>query len=164
MLTDRQEIYVQELLNGKSQRQAYRIAYPKSKKWKDSTIDSRASKLFKDDKVFTRYSELKKQEDIKHTEKRLWKREDAEKGLIWIIQEAQKDIQKKGFRQANSSAFINAIKELKELNGLGDLNEAKIKNDNARTEKIYAEIEKIKGISEEIEDLSEIDSFIYGDD
>lgn len=51
MLTDRQEIYVQELLNGKSQRQAYRIAYPKSKKWKDSTIDSRASKLFKDDKV-----------------------------------------------------------------------------------------------------------------
>ena len=58
-LTDKQERFVQELLKGKSQRVAYRIAYPKSLKWTDSATDSRASRLFKSDKVFTRYEELR---------------------------------------------------------------------------------------------------------
>lgn len=57
-LTDNQERFVQELIKGKSQREAYRIAYPKSVNWTDNTIDSRASKLFKSYKVFTRYNEI----------------------------------------------------------------------------------------------------------
>jgi len=57
-LTNKQEKFVQELLTGKSQREAYKIAYPKSEKWTDSAIDSRASRLFKTDKVLTRYNEL----------------------------------------------------------------------------------------------------------
>lgn len=57
-LTDKQEKFVQELIKGKSQRQAYRTAYPKSKQWLDNTVDAAASKLFKNDKVFTRYNEI----------------------------------------------------------------------------------------------------------
>lgn len=58
-LTDKQEKFVQELLKGKSQREAYRIAYPNSVKWTDNALDSRASRLLKSDKVLTRYEKLK---------------------------------------------------------------------------------------------------------
>lgn len=58
-LTDKQEKFVQELLKGKSQREAYRIAYPNSVKWKDSAVDQNASKLLKHTKVLPRYNQLK---------------------------------------------------------------------------------------------------------
>lgn len=57
-LTDNQERFVQELIKGKSQREAYRNAYPKSINWTDNAVDSRASRLAKSDKVLTRYNEL----------------------------------------------------------------------------------------------------------
>lgn len=57
-LTDQQERFVQELIKGKSQREAYKIAYPKSAKWKENAIDSQASQLFKNSKVAKRYNEL----------------------------------------------------------------------------------------------------------
>lgn len=56
-LTEKQEKYVQELIKGKSQREAYRIAYPKCKAM-DKTIDEKASKLFAMDKVRTRYNQI----------------------------------------------------------------------------------------------------------
>jgi len=58
MLTIKQERYVQELIKGKSQREAYRIAYPGSVKWKPESVDAKASALFKNDKVRIRYEEL----------------------------------------------------------------------------------------------------------
>jgi phage terminase small subunit len=51
MLTLKEEKYVQELVKGKSQREAYRAAYPNSKKWPDKTVDERACKLFNQYKV-----------------------------------------------------------------------------------------------------------------
>ena len=60
MLTNRQEKFVQELVKGKSQREAYKIAYPASLKWKENTVDSRASVLMRNKKVSKRYEELKK--------------------------------------------------------------------------------------------------------
>ena len=56
-LTDNQERFVQELIKGKSQREAYRTAYSKCKAT-DKTVDEKASKLFKVDKVRTRYDEI----------------------------------------------------------------------------------------------------------
>lgn len=60
MLTSRQEKFVQELVKGKSQREAYKIAYPASLKWKENTVDSRASVLMRNEKVSKRYDELRK--------------------------------------------------------------------------------------------------------
>lgn len=57
-LTNKQERFVQELIKGKSQRQAYTNAYPNSKKWKENSIDSAASELFNTHKVTQRYKEL----------------------------------------------------------------------------------------------------------
>ena len=58
-LTSKQERYVQELIKGKSQREAFRIAYPSSISWKDNIVDINASKLFKNTKVSIRHEELK---------------------------------------------------------------------------------------------------------
>ena len=59
-LTDMQEKFVQELIRTDNQRAAYREAYPNSKKWKDASVDSKASTLInKNEKVKSRYNELK---------------------------------------------------------------------------------------------------------
>lgn len=57
MLTDKQEKFVQELVKGKSQREAYKLAYNTSK-MSDAVIDVKASELLKNGKVSVRYNEL----------------------------------------------------------------------------------------------------------
>jgi len=57
-LTEKQEKFVLGLIEGKSQREAYRAAYP-SCKAPDAAVDAKACKLFKIDKVRTRYNELR---------------------------------------------------------------------------------------------------------
>lgn len=155
MLTQKQEKYVQELINGKSQRVAYREAYPSSRKWKDKNVDSRASNLLKNDKVLARYLELKEEIERKHKEKRLWDLEQATKGLLWIMQQAQIDIKEKGLRQANSTAFINAMKELNDLEALGKEREIKVNLDAARIEKIKSEINSVENTENKLKDYFE---------
>ena len=60
MLTNKQERFVQELVKGKSQREAYRIAYPSAVKWQDKNVDSKASNMLKIGKIKARYEELKR--------------------------------------------------------------------------------------------------------
>lgn len=57
MLTDKQEKFVQLLITGKSQREAYREAYG-CKGWQGNSIDVQASRLFAKPKIQLRYSEL----------------------------------------------------------------------------------------------------------
>ena len=54
----RHEKFAQEIAMGTSQRKAYRAAFPSSLKWKDETVDAKASALAKNDKVLTRIKEL----------------------------------------------------------------------------------------------------------
>ncbi|MEG2050904.1 MAG: terminase small subunit [Oscillospiraceae bacterium] len=56
-ITDKQERFIQELIKGKSQREAYRTAYPNCKA-SNKTVDEMASKLIHNDKVNTRYNEI----------------------------------------------------------------------------------------------------------
>lgn len=58
VLTAAREKFVKMVAAGASQRQAYREAYPRSRKWKDSAVDSQASVLFHKPKVAARYKEL----------------------------------------------------------------------------------------------------------
>ncbi|TCL35635.1 phage terminase small subunit [Anaerospora hongkongensis] len=57
-ITDKQEKFVQAIITGMSQREAYRSAYPKSKNWADNVVDVKASELLKNGKVLVRYNEL----------------------------------------------------------------------------------------------------------
>lgn len=58
LLTQKQEKFVQELIKGKSQRQAYRSAY-NAKNMKDNSVDREACLLFKSPKISQRYKELR---------------------------------------------------------------------------------------------------------
>lgn len=58
-LTLQQETFVQELIKEKSQIEAYRIAYPHTKKWTDNATYVNASRLSKEPKINLRYEELK---------------------------------------------------------------------------------------------------------
>lgn len=57
MLTGKQEKFVQNLIKGMSQREAYRDAYPDDNS-SDKTVDENACRLFNDSKILTRYKEL----------------------------------------------------------------------------------------------------------
>lgn len=58
-LTLQQEKFCQQVvLNGGNKSEAYRIAYPKSLKWKDNSVNVNASTLFADTKVQLRIAEL----------------------------------------------------------------------------------------------------------
>ena len=63
MLTPKQEKYVQNLIKGMSQREAYKKSY-NAKNMQNDTIDKKASALLKQEKIRSRYDELvKKAED-----------------------------------------------------------------------------------------------------
>ncbi len=56
-LTNKQEAFVQALIQGDNQREAYKTSYDTSR-MKDKTVDEKASRLFADIKVRARYNEL----------------------------------------------------------------------------------------------------------
>ena len=58
-LTAKEEKFIDLMVSGKySQRQAYKKAFPHCNKWKDKTIDERASRLFNTNKAQTRYQSI----------------------------------------------------------------------------------------------------------
>mgnify|MGYP004652229347 FL=1 len=58
MLTPQQETYCVKRCEGLSQRKAFRIAYPRSQGWKDSSVDCNASQLESKAKIAQRIREL----------------------------------------------------------------------------------------------------------
>ena len=72
-LTTKQELFIQGLIKGYSQREAYKMAY-EADNMKNETIDSKASILFKTEKIRARYEELIKE----YKENALWNRSKAE--------------------------------------------------------------------------------------
>lgn len=59
MKNERHEKFCIGLMNGLSQRKAYRAAFPNSEKWKDTTVDKRASELYNTGAILGRLQELK---------------------------------------------------------------------------------------------------------
>jgi len=105
----RYEKYVQELIAGKTQRQAYREAFPRSKNWKDKTVDSKASDLLKngdDGKVLERYNELRD---------RLVK--ESEDECIAKAKDVLKELTLVGFSNAADYAKVVEREAYTEVNG-----------------------------------------------
>ena len=92
---------------------------------KNESIDVKASNLFKQDKIRLRYEELKN--ELK--EKAFYTVEKANDDLNWIKLKAKEDIEAKGIKQANSNAYLNAVKQQIDLNGI-TIKEAKADIDN----------------------------------
>ena len=107
-LTQKQEKFVQALISGKSQREAYKEAY-NAVNMKDATIDSRASELLKNSKVAERYEQLRDEEEARQREKYSLDRDKALEGYLWLMHEAKESIETCGVRQATANAYINSL-------------------------------------------------------
>ena len=124
MLTTKQEVFVQKLIEGCSQRESYKFAY-NANNMKNEKIDKRASELFSKGEIKGRYEELKN--ELK--EKAFYTVEKANDDLNWIKLKAKEDIEAKGIRQANANTYLGAVKQQIELNGI-TIKEAKADIDN----------------------------------
>ena len=135
-LTPKQEKFVQALISGMSQREAYKEAY-NAANMKDDTIDKRACELFAKREIKGRYEELVNE----NKQKALYTLEDSINDLIWIKEKAKEDIlnPKKGLRQGNGTIYLNAVKE---LNLLNDLYPDKKAKEESKNEKDIAKVLK----------------------
>ena len=123
-LTTKQEIFEQRLIEGYSQREAYKFAYEASN-MKNETIDKRASELFSKGEIKGRYEELKN--ELK--QKMFYTVEKANDDLEWIKLKAKEDIEYRGIKQANATTYLGAVKQQIDLNGI-TIKEAKEDIDN----------------------------------
>ena len=129
-LTPKQELFVQGIISGLSQRQAYRQAY-KAEKMSDAVVDNKASAIFNKGEVRVRYRELLKQ----FSNMSLWSREQAFNEYEWLKNKARASIENDGIRQADSNAFLSA---------LDGMNNMAWKDFELTDEKIRQEIELLK--------------------
>ena len=123
-LTTKQEIFVQRLLEGNTQAEAYRFAY-NCENMKDKTIIEKASKLMAQSNIRARYEELKN--ELK--QKMFYTVEKANDDLEWIKLKAKEDIEYRGIKQANATTYLGAVKQQIDLNGI-TIKEAKEDIDN----------------------------------
>lgn len=79
------EVFLQAIAQGMNHREAYKKAYPQSKKWKPSSIDSRATALFHLPSSEKRFEEIMdgiREREQKNTD---WTRDKAIKTLRGVI-------------------------------------------------------------------------------
>lgn len=141
-LTNKQELYVQGLVSGLSQRKAYINAGYSTKNKSNEYIDTEASKLFKNPKVFQRYNELMEE----HRDKALWTREEAVNTLKWLVDQSVLSIEgvDEGYvRKSTADAIIGSIQELNKLENLYDSNrDLTRKKQELEVEKLAKEVEE----------------------
>jgi hypothetical protein len=56
----RNENFAKYMAQGMSQRQAYKAAFPSANRWKDETIDNKASALYRTNEISARIAEIQK--------------------------------------------------------------------------------------------------------
>lgn len=82
-LNIKQEKFIQNIINGMSQRQAYKDAY--NAKYSEKSIDEKASTLFNSEKVQERYKELLQQLENKSIM-------SAKERMIWLSKVVNGDV------------------------------------------------------------------------
>ena len=133
MLTFKQEKYVQNLLKGMSQREAYKNSYDASK-MKDETIDKRASELMQKREIKGRYEELvKKAEDDA-----IMSAKERKKWLTDVINGKIKYNKKEAY-------ILDKLKAIDILNKMDGEYTSKVQIDNPKATKILSSINKQLG-------------------
>lgn len=148
-LTPKQELFVQGIISGLSQRQAYRQAY-KAEKMSNAVVDNKASAIFNKGEVRVRYRELLKQ----FSNMSLWSREQAFNEYEWLKNKARASIENDGIRQANSNAFLAALDGMNSM-AFHDL-ELEDKKLLLEIEKLASQVGGAEGQDEKIADFIEM--------
>lgn len=121
MLNVKQEKFIQNIINGMSQRQAYKDAY--NAKYSDKSIDEKASTLFNSEKVQERYKELlKKLEDksiMSARERMIWLTEvinNTQREEVYVRNADGEEVLM-GSKNADLSTKIKALDTLNKMSG-----------------------------------------------
>ena len=112
-LTDQQELFAQSVANGNNQTESYKIAYPKSLKWKPNSVYVEASEMTSNPKIARRIKELKNM----IVNSNLWTKEESVKTLKNILTRTYQDESGKDVLSAQDKDAINAVKELNIMHG-----------------------------------------------
>ena len=94
-----------------------------------------------------------------HKAKALWDREDAVERLKWLVDQSIisiRDIDEGYVRQGTSNALLGAIKELNEIEGIGEEREVKIK-------KMEAEISALSNIEDKETKIDKLLDLVEGE-
>lgn len=159
MLTAKQEKYVQNLVKGMSQREAYRNAFS-NKKATDKSIDEMASKLFNQDKILSRYNELiKKAEDeaiMSAIERKKWLTEvinNTQQEDVYLRTEDGVET-KIGSRNADLNTKMKAVDLLNKMEGeyIQD-----IRLSGNKDNPLVAQISTIDSVAKQLLDVNEDD-------
>lgn len=101
-LTPQQELFAQHVASGKSQAEAYRIAYPKSAAWTAQAVANQAHKLMGNPDIPPRIQAIRDE----LAERGLWSREQSVRVLAEIASGGEKDADR-----------VRAVAELNKMHG-----------------------------------------------
>lgn len=132
-LTTQQNLFICELLSGKTQEEAYASAYPKSVKWDRGARDVEACKLLKLPHVSYVYSQEKEKRDKEQRDlakkKNLWSKQKSIEALVGLINLAFEDVKAAKKRQkeegseepaltmTTANTVIKSVVELNKITG-----------------------------------------------
>ena len=164
-LTRQQEMFVQAIIAGHGQSEAYKIAYPKANNWTPGAVATEAYRTIKKPQVAARLEELQTNYQ-KHLEfSAIYDRDQLLWDFHYLKEKAEESIDDVGVRQANSNALVNALKNIGEILSLYpdkkvDLNanissdfEINILGDTNESEAVDA----IEGTCNEVGEVPELD-------
>jgi hypothetical protein len=165
-LTRQQEMFVQAIIAGHGQSEAYKIAYPKANNWTPGAVATEAYRTIKKPQVAARLEELQTNYQ-KHLEfSAIYDRDQLLWDFHYLKEKAEESIDDIGVRQANSNALVNALKNIGEILSLYpdkkvDVN-ANISSDFEINilgdgENEANEVDAIEGTCEEVDDLLELE-------
>lgn len=161
-LTKAQIVFVNGLIQGLSQRQAYLKAYPLKRKWADSSVDVEASKLLKHAKIRQRYEELLQTIRQEEQDKSRWTREESIRTLRTVIDLNVKEVDR--INQAaeeeleqilnqikvdpnNAQKYVKAVLKMRQTRRLSGVH-------NGGIVAAVAELNKMQGFNEETINLN----------
>ena len=165
-LTRQQEMFVQAIMAGHGQSEAYKIAYPKANNWTPQAVATEAYRMMKKPHIAARIEELQSNYQ-KHLEfSTFYDRDQLLWDFYYLKEKSEESIDDQGVRQANSNALVNALKNIGEILSLYpdkklDLNanissdfEINILGDSANE---VSDVEAIEGTCNEVDEVPELD-------
>lgn len=165
-LTRQQEMFVQAIMAGHGQSEAYKIAYPKANNWTPQAVATEAYRMMKKPHIAARIEELQNNYQ-KHLEfSTFYDRDQLLWDFYYLKEKSEESIDDQGVRQANSNALVNALKNIGEILSLYpdkkvDLNanissdfEINILGDGASDSEA---VDAIEGTCNEVDEVPELD-------
>lgn len=143
-LTPKQEKFVDGILEGKTQYQAYIDAYPRAKTYKRKSVDELASNMMKNIKILSRLQELgwKDKTELLITRKNILNR------INKVVEENEKEMERiKNAYEKDKALIMNELSQWMQLLGVENVNKEAVQAKINYLTKQLIDIDKIRRIS-----------------